>query len=116
MLSYIKGGISLIKNIYYGDKNMVSEAVADKRSTICAECPFNVFPDKGAFLKWSDDIAEGSTGGKRSVNHDLLGSCEICTCPLKAKVWYKAPDGRYMTDKELAQAPSYCWQRNKPNA
>ena len=107
---YLKGGIALLENMFFGEKNMVSQEEADARGSVCIECPFNVFPDRDAFIQWSDEIAEASTGGKRSKHHDELGNCEICTCPLRAKVWNK--DAK-MTEKESEKAPDFCWAKNK---
>lgn len=86
MLGYIKGGVALLKNLWYG--KFASKSVADVRSGQCSECQFNVFPDRNGFIKWSDDIAVASVGERRSSNHDKLGICAVCSCPLRAKVFY----------------------------
>lgn len=93
----------------------VQQGEADRRASICIKCPHNVFPDKGPFLKWSDDIAKEAVGDRRSVHHDELGNCEICTCPLRAKVWTGDPID--LPADQLAQMRSVrtmdgkaCWQ------
>lgn len=106
---YLKGGVSLLENIFMGEKNMVSQEEADIRSEICSECPHNVFPDKGPFVKWSDEIAGAATGGRQSSKHNLLGNCEICSCPLRAKVFHKHPKP---SREEKEKMPSFCWQKN----
>jgi len=109
VFAYMKGGISLLKNMFYGIKQMVTQAEADKRATQCVTCKFNVFPDRGAFLKWSDNIAEASTRGKKSKNYDNLGNCAVCSCPLKAKVWYKGTEK--FTEEEITKFKEVdCWQ------
>jgi len=111
---YIRGGIALLENIFLGEANMVSQEIADARSEVCGEyngrskCEFNIFPDKDGFIKWSDELAEATTGGKKSSNHDNLGNCELCTCTLKAKVWSKEVK---LDEKEREKAPSYCWAK-----
>lgn len=107
---YLSGGISLLENLFFGEKNMVTQEDADWRAAICSECKHNVFTDKGDFIKWSDEIAEASTGGKKSKFYDELGNCEICTCPLRAKVWAKEAS---MTKEESDKAPSWCWAKTK---
>ena len=57
-MSFIKGGVAVLENIFYGEKNMVSQEEADRRSEICLQCPNNVFPDRGGFVKWTDEVAE----------------------------------------------------------
>lgn len=106
---YIQGGIALIKNVFYGDKHMVNQIVADSRADQCVKCKFNVFPDKGPFLKWSDNIAEASTHGRKSRHYNDLGNCEVCSCPLKAKVWYKGSSD--FCEEEVKKFKEVnCWQ------
>lgn len=108
-MGYLKGGIALLQNMLYN--KMVSQTEADARSAICVECPCNVFPDKGYFMSWSDEIAEKSTGGLKSINHSKLGSCEACSCTLKAKVFY---GGKFShTEEELSKMPDFCWVKKE---
>jgi hypothetical protein len=106
-IATFRGAIQVLENIFYGEDKMVSQEVADKRSAVCVQCPHNIFPDRGPFIKWSDEIAEASTGGRRSEHHDSLGNCGVCTCPLRAKVFAKDVKP---TEKERDQFPSFCWQ------
>jgi hypothetical protein len=106
-VQYIRGGIALLQNIAF--KKMVTPAVAEKRAAVCVKCPFNIFPDKKGFLKWSDDVAYQATGGLKTHYHDKLGNCSICSCTLKAKVWYGGKlESNYIF-------PDFCWQRDKNN-
>lgn len=110
-LTTLKGGISLLQNVFYGEKAMVDQAIADQRSATCKTCPHNIFPDKGAFIQWSDELAEASTGGRKSQHHDSLGNCEACSCPLRAKVFYAGPFN--LPDNQNKELPDFCWQKNK---
>lgn len=110
IFGYVKGGMALVKNMFYGEKNMVDQKVADSRATQCKSCEFNVFPDKNQFLQWSDSVAEASTHGRKSIHYSELGNCRVCSCPLKAKVWYKGTDEKY-TEEELKLFKKVnCWQ------
>lgn len=109
LLATLKGGIALISNMLYN--KFVEQEVADERSAICAGCPENVFPDKGPFIAWSDDIAEQSVGSRKSKHHDELGNCGVCSCPLRPKVFYTGP--YKFTDKQLKQFPDFCWQKKE---
>lgn len=108
-MTYVKGGMRLVKNVVY--PSTVTPEEANRRADICAKCPHNVFPDKDMFVKWSDDIWSAAVGSrsKRVTKHDELGNCAICTCPLRAKVWFNG-------DIELSQAQIQemkkvqCWQ------
>lgn len=109
--AYIKGGIALLKNLYYGEASLVPQITADARSTVCKSCPFNSFPDKGPFLEWSDNIALSCVGEHRASNHEDLGSCTVCSCLLKAKVWFRGPFDLTPEQKStiLEKKPD-CWQ------
>lgn len=112
VFGYIKGGISLLKNMFYGKKNMVDQRVANTRAQQCVTCKFNVFPDRGAFLAWSDSVAEASTRGRKSTHYSKLGNCAVCSCPLKAKVWYKG--GEKFSEEEILKFKEVnCWHLRK---
>jgi hypothetical protein len=109
-LAYFRGGIALIKKMIYNET--VSQDEADRRGLICVTCPHNVFPDKGPFLHWSDQVAEASVGDRKSKYHERLGSCEVCSCTLKAKVFFRGDMG--ITAEQTAQMRKVkCWQTDE---
>lgn len=103
----LKGGIALFENLAY--KKMVSPQVAEERAKICIACPHNIFPDKGAFIEWSDKIAEASTGGLTTPLSGELGNCEVCSCPLRAKIFYGGKITVTAEQREKMQKVN-CWQ------
>ena len=108
---YVKGGVALLENLYFGEDNMVPQAKADERALICLTCPFNVIVDKGPFIRWSDDLALACVGDKKSKYHDALGNCEGCSCCLRAKVFFKGPFKLPKTERsKMGQASAACWQ------
>lgn len=104
---YIKGGITLVKNVLV--KNFVSQEEADRRASICLKCPHNVFPDKRGFIKWSDRLAEASVPDKKVRGYDQLGNCEACSCPLRVKTWVVGPFKLEKEEKEKMKKVG-CWQ------
>lgn len=109
LMGYYQGGVALLKNLMF--RRFATQEEADRRAEICISCPYNVFPDRGGFLKWSDDIANASVGDRRSVHHDKLGSCDVCSCTLKAKIFY---EGKLeLTEEMLKKMPGECWQLQK---
>lgn len=111
LLQYLKGGLAVIKQLYTGEP--VQEEEANRRGAICITCVNNVFPpNKGEFMGWSDNIAMKTIGkGKHSAHHQQLGNCQVCTCLLKAKVWYQPPFK--LKAKEAVQMRKdkpECWQ------
>lgn len=107
VLAYITGGVALLKTFLY--KKFASQELADERAAVCVQCPHNIFPNKGDFVKWADSVAEASIEGRRSKYHDELGNCAICSCNMRAKVFYG--DKIELTQSEYAQAPDFCWQK-----
>ena len=107
LLGYVKGGIALLKNIIYS--SYVTQEEAEKRAAICVQCPYNIFPDKDGFIKWADEIAYHSIGGRKTSLDDKLGNCEICTCVNKAKVHL---GGEIVNSAEINNKfPDFCWQK-----
>lgn len=109
LIQTLKGGIALITALAY--KSFVSQEVADSRSEICKDCSLNNFPNRGNFVKWSDDLAEMSVGNRKSKFHDELGTCDGCGCPLRCKTWYAG--AIKLSDEEktiMSQANPECWQ------
>lgn len=107
-----RGGIVLLKNLLMGPNALVPQLEAERRAAICADCPQNVFPDKGPFNQWADDIALKFVGKRQVSINDDLGNCAVCTCVLRVKVFTRGPFE--LTRTEFVQLPSFCWQRDDP--
>ncbi len=107
LVKVMQGGVGLVKNLMF--KHFVSQEEADRRATICKGCKFNSFPDRGNFVKWSDGMALLSIGERRSKCHDDLGTCLVCQCPLRSKVWIG--DKFPLSEKEVEEMQTVsCWQ------
>lgn len=107
MMQTIKGGVALLINYLY--ESFVDQATADNRAAQCIACPNNIFPDMSGFDAGADLIAQASVGDRRSIHHKNLGNCEVCTCPLRAKVWYNGTvelDLKQIKEMEKVN----CWQ------
>lgn len=109
IFAYLKGGIVLLQNLMYS--SFAPQEVADARSAQCKDCKFNVFPDRDKFIKWSDDIAIASVGDRRSAGHESLGNCEVCSCPLRAKVFFAGKVSLSETEQSEMRTVN-CWQLN----
>lgn len=110
-MQYIKGGLALIEQLYYGDKNIVKQEEADRRAEICKNCSCNLFPDRDMFIQWSDDLALHSIGDRKSKWHSDLGNCSACSCPLRCKVWYRGPFILSVEEVDkMKTCNPLCWQ------
>lgn len=102
-----KGGVAVVKSLLY--KSFATQEEADRRAAICKDCIYNVFPDKERFVRWSDSIAEASVGARKSKYHEELGNCDVCTCPLRAKVFFKGDIE--LTPEQISKMKKVnCWQ------
>lgn len=103
ILAYVKGGISLLKNMVYN--SYVSKEEAERRAGICSTCPHNVKGNEG----WADLVAYHSIGDRTTPYDSKLGMCELCSCPLRAKVHLGGDLGINM--ETLRLLPDFCWQK-----
>lgn len=109
LMKYLKGGISLVKNMIY--PKFCSQEEAERRAFICMSCPHNVDREKPEFMQWSDEIAVHAVGDRKTTFDKGLGSCAICTCPLRSKVHY---GGKIeLPPEEEAKLIPECWQRRE---
>lgn len=97
-----------------GERVFVDAVEGNRRAVICGKCDRNVIPaGKGWVQNWTDGKMLEAVEGRRTENHDRLGVCEVCSCELRAAVWW-SPDiieassrrARYATD-----FPKHCWKR-----
>lgn len=109
LLAYLKGGMALVDNIWYGEAHMADQHTANERARQCSTCRFNIFPDKGPFLKWADMIAENSVGDKKTPYDNELGNCAVCTCVTKAKVWWRG-EIKLSEEEKSKMRTVGCWQ------
>jgi len=97
-----------------GESVFVDQAEGDRRAGICARCPHNVIPaGKGWLQNWTDGQMLKSVEGRKTVNHEKLGVCEVCSCELRAAVWW-TPDIIAATTRDAKFArklPGHCWKR-----
>lgn len=107
-VQYIKGGIALLKNMAF--KKFCSDMEAEVRAAQCVKCEYNVFPDKGPFMDWADEIAVKQVGEKRVSVHNELGNCAACSCPLRAKVFIGGPVGPFNAEELEKMRKVNCWQ------
>lgn len=97
-----------------GEAVFVGQAEADRRAAICAGCPHNVIPaGKGWLQNWTDGQMLKSVEGRTTASQERLGVCEICSCELRAAVWWQADIIATTTrDAKFARRlPRHCWKR-----
>lgn len=92
----------------------VSQEEADRRSKICASCPFNQQSD-GCTTCSSNamrEAVESVLGKSKTIAHDNLHVCNVCGCTLKVAVWCPIElIQKHKPDKQSEYAPSFCWAK-----
>lgn len=106
----LKGGVTLIfKRLL---NRFVDLKEANRRAQICIGCPHNKFPDKGPYTEWADQVAVELVGSRKSPYNYALGNCEVCSCPLRAKIFIKGPFD-LKPEWETKMQKVGCWQLEK---
>lgn len=106
---YLAGGMVLLKAMLF--KRFVTQEVAEKRAKHCTECRYNIFPDKGPFMAWTDEVAVQCVGAKRKTSYDdKLGQCAVCTCVLKSKVYIDQKLDPFTPKQVERMKQVKCWQ------
>lgn len=107
-MGYIKGAVTLFLNMVLSKYTTQEEA--ESRAETCMRCPNNVFPEKKeTFLSWTDTLAYHSLNDRSTPYDRELGSCEVCTCPLRVKIWNGSLDKEDYNDR----LPDFCWAKFK---
>lgn len=101
---------------WFGNGQLASQSLADRRAGICVSCPQNTKGDLmerfGASVGM--EILEIFTTLNNLDTHtkldDRLHICNVCSCPLKAKVWCPIEIAtKHLDDKAKSKLPDFCW-------
>lgn len=89
---------------------------AERRAAICAGCPYNVTLSFGCGACMSTVLAaiKGLLGKRATTQDKKLGACGICSCSLKASVWFPASTQFNSLDedtKDQFRKVEFCWKR-----
>lgn len=95
---------------------LVDQEEANRRANACAGCPMNKELSFGCGLCMSSiyEALKKLIGDRKTDRDDVLGSCGICSCSLKAAVWFPLKAQQLnLTDemKEEFSKLSWCWKR-----
>jgi hypothetical protein len=107
-------------NRMYQKLEFVSPETADKRATICVDCPYNQ-------ARYADDCAEcyqhverdlyAMRKGRTTPNDHWLGACQICGHENKTAVHLSGTNLQHKVnyEKELRQKKPNCWLLDMSN-
>lgn len=99
--------VVLDAHIQDGMKHVPQEE-AQRRENICMRCPMRSAESFCWGCKGMGKLAEKVLQGKHTENAATVGSCYVCGCMLKAKVWFPLE----VLKRDGLEYPSYCWMSN----
>lgn len=93
----------------------VDQEEAERRAAICTICQQNKIPASKTWARnWTDGKMLDAVEGRRTSRHEKLGACRVCSCELRAAVWW-VPDivraSSANTDFSR-RFPQHCWKRS----
>jgi hypothetical protein len=99
-----------------GKDAFVSQAEAERRASICANCPMNVTLQFscGACMGAVITLMSSIIGNRKTEQDKDLGACLVCSCSLKAAVHVPIEVQREGLTNEINQEfdnIKYCWKR-----
>ena len=110
-------GVSIIKE-WLGDGGVAADQkTAQDRANICISCIHNrqgwtVADPVARAIK--EHIQTKNALKMRVKGEKQLGTCDVCECHLKLKVWVPRETLLYeISDEELKAHPSFCWLRKE---
>jgi hypothetical protein len=109
----MRGTEALIRFKLSGSK-LVSQDEADNRAATCATCKFNSQHKSncGGICDELKRLVVRIVGASLTSNDASLGSCAVCKCALKAKVFLPKSLLQAVDTPEIAQNyPDHCWMK-----
>ena len=99
-----------------GKDAFVSQAEAERRASICANCPMNVTLQFscGACMGAVITLMSSIIGNRKTEQDKDLGACLVCSCSLKAAVHVPIEVQREGLTNEINREfdnIKYCWKR-----
>lgn len=109
-------GVRVLTDWFGKGLTPVPSPVAEKRAKACDVCPANTRkerPIEGAIaeaVRWA--AAFKSNAELRVSNEENLGTCDVCGCPLKTKIWVPL---KTINEDTSHVFPDECWITEERN-
>lgn len=113
----VKTALAIYRDLFGPEGKVVAKEEAERRASICSVCPRNDLA--GGLTKYflkeaaSEIMMVAGMLKKRNVStslDDKLGVCQICLCPLGAKIHVESEIlKKHIKSDEIAKLPSNCW-------
>jgi hypothetical protein len=118
VLSFLNMMKAWAQSTLSGKSAFVTQAEAEERASVCADCPMNVTLQFscGACMGAVMTLMSSIIGNKKTERDKDLGACLVCSCSLKTAVHVPVDVQREgLTDeiKEDFDKIEHCWKRIK---
>ena len=118
VLSFLNMMKAWAQSTLSGKSAFVTQAEAERRASICADCPMN------ATLQFSCGACMGAVitllssilGNRKTERDNELGACLVCSCSLKAAVHVPIDVQREGLNEEIKQdfeKIKHCWKKSE---
>jgi hypothetical protein len=108
-------GKAVLRRLKIGKHNMlVSQAEAERRAAICAECTDYNLNIHGCSVCMINEMSMAGLGideQRRTAHHSKLFACGVCKCPCMTIVHLKQQEIDAVHKGEHLVYPAHCWQR-----
>lgn len=113
----IKTAVAIYRDLFGPDGKVVAKQEAERRAAICVDCPKH--DTAGGLKKYFVEKAARELmyvfGMLKDMDvttslDDKLGICEICECPMRAKIWVENHVlKKHLKPEQIAKLPPNCW-------
>ena len=91
----------------------VDQEEADRRASICVNCPSNVKPSgcEGCGVARIKDLISNLAGGQ-TVHDNSLESSKHCGCLNRAQIWFPLSMlQKHTSNRVMNELPDNCWKK-----
>lgn len=109
-----RGTLTIASNLIRGNP-LVEQAEADRRSRLCAKCPYNVDPEgcTPCTMGAVRSLVKAVVGNRVTVEEASLKSCAFCGCFNASQVWFPLDVLQKFMRKEINDnLPGFCWKKS----
>lgn len=106
---FLKTAVAFVR----GEDGLVPQEEAERRASICAECPLNVGLHGCAMCRATLNVLREKLTSRRTEQDDRLMACGVCGCDNRVQVHVPLP--ALQAGSGDLNYPVWCWKHPQPN-
>lgn len=111
-------GMKAFGRLMLGGFNFVTQAEADRRARICANCYYNVDLPGCTSCRKVASYLTGDVALKKTAYDEKLKACAVCKCSIQAMIWFPMDilEANDTPEKQALYPIEFCWKsKASPN-